>query len=147
MLRGLVLGDNPDVSGDAGIVEAVVGELHNGVQPVVFNQIAANFRLTGTSVPGKQGGAVLDDGHATLRLQLGQAVEQEQHLPVALAGKAWAETARRPFLMLGLHRSSLPLPVNAEGRVGDTVVKLVTLKLVVVQGVAKLHIVGVTPTD
>lgn len=75
MLRGLVLGDEPDVGGDAGVVETVVGKLHDGVQPVVFDQIPANLRLAGTGVPGEQGGAVLDDGHATLRLQFGQTVE------------------------------------------------------------------------
>ena len=93
MLRGFVLGDDPDVGGDAGVVEAVVGELHNGIQPVALDQVPADLRLTGPGVPGEQGGAVLDDGHAALRFQLGQAVEQEQHLPVALAGKAGTEAA------------------------------------------------------
>ena len=45
VLRGLVLGDDPDVGGDAGIVETVVGELHNGIQPVVLDQVAADLRL------------------------------------------------------------------------------------------------------
>lgn len=147
MLRGLVLGDDPDVGGDAGVVEAVVGELHDGVQPVVFDQIPADLRLAGSGVPGEQGGAVLDDGHAALRLQFGQAVEQEQHLPVALAGKAGTEAASGTLLVLHLHRRGLPFPVDAEGGIGDAVVELVAIELVVVQGVAKLHIVRVTPTD
>ena len=49
--------------------------------------------------------------------------------------------------MLCLHRSGLPLPVNAEGGIGDTVVKLVAVELIVVQGVAELHVVGIAPTD
>ena len=147
VLRGLVLGDDPDVGGDAGVVEAVVGELHNGIQPVVLDQVPADLRLTGTGVPGEQGGAVLDDGHAALRFQFGQAVEQEQHLPVALAGEAGTKAACGPLLMLCLHRSGLPLPVNPEGRVGDAVVKLVAVEFIVVQGVAELHVVGIAPTD
>ncbi len=49
--------------------------------------------------------------------------------------------------MLGLHRSGLPFPVNAERRIGDAVVELIAVELVVVQGVAKLHVVGIAPTD
>ena len=49
--------------------------------------------------------------------------------------------------MLRLHRRGLPLPVNPERRVGNTVIELIAVELVIVQGVTKLHIVRVTPTD
>ena len=44
-LRTLVLGDHPDVSGNARVVEQVGGQLHDGLQPVVVEQITTDVAL------------------------------------------------------------------------------------------------------
>ena len=113
--------------------------------PVVFDQIPADLRLTGTGVSGEQGEPFWMMAMRPLRLQFGQTVEQEQHLPVALAGEAGTEATSGPLLMFCLHRCGLPLPVNPEGRVGNTVIELIAVEFVVVQGVTELHIVGSPP--
>ena len=41
-LTALVLCHHPDVSGNAGIIEQVVGQLHDGLQPVV---LVEDFKL------------------------------------------------------------------------------------------------------
>ena len=49
--------------------------------------------------------------------------------------------------MLLFHIRCLTLPVDAEGWVGDAVIEGVSRKLIIVQRIAKLHIVGIAATN
>lgn len=48
--HGLALGQNPDVSGDASIVEQVSGQLHNGFHQIFVDKIAANLGGTAAGI-------------------------------------------------------------------------------------------------
>ena len=146
-LPGLVFVDDPDVGGNAGIVEGVVGKLYDGIQPVIFNQIAANLTLTAPRIAGEQRRTVLNDGHSSGIFQLFYAVHQKQHLTVTLAGQARSKATRFTFFMLRLHHGGFALPVDTKGRVGNHEVKLIAGKFIIGQGVAKLHIVRVTTVE
>lgn len=136
----LILGNKPDIGCDTGIVKAIVWQLTNGIQPVILNNVLANFTLTGTRIAREQGRSILNDSHAAIRFQFGKSIEHEQHLSIALAGQAGAEASGSTGLMLCLYSGCLPLPVDAKGRVRYAIVELIALKLIVVQCVAKLHI-------
>ena len=143
----LVLGQHPDIGADACVHELVGGELDDGVQPVVFQEVLPDAGGAAASVPGEQRGAVLDDGHFAVGVQLGQAVQQEELLPVADLGQSGGKAAQFTQRRLRLHRLLFPLPIDAEGRVGDAVLEGKPLELVVGEGVAKPHIVGVAAPD
>ena len=143
----LVFRHNPDIGRDPGIVKAVVGELNDRIQPVVFNQITADLARPGTRVSGKKRRAVLNNRHPPSVCQLGNPVEQKEHLPVTLRGESRSETPAGSELMFLFHRLGLPLPIDAERRVGDDVIELVLRELIVVQGVAELHVVRIAAAN
>lgn len=147
-VHGLVFGDEPDVGGNAGIVEQIRRQLHDGLHQIAFNHIAADFAGTAARVAGEQAGTILNDGHAARAiLQLLDAVEHEQHLSVADGGQAGAEAPVVALLGFLLHVGLFALPVDAEGRVGDDIVEGMPGELVVVQGVAVFHAAGVAALD
>ena len=143
----LVLRHQPYIGGDAGVVEAVVGQLYNGIQPVIFDQIAANLAGAGTCVAREQAGAVLDDRHMAVLFQLCHAIEHKQELAIALGRQTGAESTAAAQLGFLLDIGGFALPVDAKGRIGDDVVKLHVSEFIVVKGVAKLHVVRVAATD
>ena len=69
----LVLGQHPDIGADACVHELIRGELDDGVQPVIFQDILSDAGRAAASVPGEQRGAVLDDRHFSV---LGQSAER-----------------------------------------------------------------------
>ena len=145
---GFRLRHDPDVGGDARVVEGVVRQLDDGVQPVVFDEILADVARAGARVAREERRAVLDDGHAAaVLLQLRDAVQQEEHLPVAFRRQPCAETAGGAFLGLRLHGRRLPLPVDAERRIGDDIIEMVVGELVVVEGVSEFHVVRIAAAD
>ena len=144
---GLVLAQHPDIGGYASVHKLVGGQLHDGVQPVVFQDVAADLAGAAARVAGEQRRTVLDDCHLALRRQLRKAVQHEQLLAVGNFRQARREPAQLALRGLRLHRLLLPLPVDAKGRVADAVLEGVAGKLVVGKGVAKPHVVRVAAAD
>ena len=144
---GLVLAQHPDIGGYAGVHKLVGGQLHDGVQPVVFQYVAADLAGAAARVAGEQRRAVLYDRHPALRRQLRKAVQNEQLLAVGDLRQARREPAQLALRGLRLHRLLLPLPVDAKGRVADAVLEGVAGELVVGQGVAEPHVVRVAAAN
>src|SRR5690606_6285908 len=63
-LVAFAVGDDPDIGGDAGVVEQLVGQADHGLQPVVLDDPAANIALSAAGVTGKQRRAVEHHGNA-----------------------------------------------------------------------------------
>ena len=125
-LHRLALGQHPDIGGNAGVVKQVGGQLYNGFHKVLMDKIAANLGRTAARITGKQRGAVLDNCHsAGAGFQLFHAVEHKQHLTVRHGGQTGTETPVIAALGFGLHLRFLAFPVDAEGRVGNDIVKLI----------------------
>src|SRR5699024_2644664 len=61
-LRSLAVGNQPDIGEDAGVVEELIGQRDDGIEPVVLDNPAANIRWTGTSITRKQRRTVKDNG-------------------------------------------------------------------------------------
>ena len=82
-----------------------------------------------------------------LGVQLLQPVQHKELLPV----RDFGQTRRKASLLalggLCLHSLLLPLPVDAEGRVGDDIAEAVVGKLIFAERVAEPHIVRVAVPD
>ena len=72
-----VASDDPDISGNACVVEEVVGQLHDGLQPVVLQEVTTNVAFTTAGIALEQRRAVLYDSHTACVLQLCHTIEQE----------------------------------------------------------------------
>ena len=68
MAGGLVVSQQPDVGEDAGVVEQLVGQHDDGVEPVVLQNPAADFALARAAVAVRERRAVEDDGDAAAAL-------------------------------------------------------------------------------
>jgi len=51
----LVVGEHPEVGGNAGVVEQLLGQGDHGFQPVVLDDPAADFRFAAAGIAGEQG--------------------------------------------------------------------------------------------
>ena len=141
MLGRLRLAEEPHVCSNAGVVERVAGQLHDGVEPVVLQHVAADAVLAAAGFAFVERAGVLDDCHHTIVLELRQPVEHEEHLAVALGWEFLnREAPAAGGLELLLHRSGLWVPRVSERRVGDAVVELEALELVGGQGITKAHV-------
>ena len=116
---GLILAEHPDVGGDAGVHEHIGGKLDDAVQPVIFQNILPDVAGPAAGIAAEQGRAVLDNGHLALVCQLGKAVQHKKLLTIADLGQTGRKTPHLAPGGFGFHRLLLPLPVDAEGRVGD----------------------------
>ena len=63
-VRGLPVGQHPDVGGDAGVVEEVERQRDDGFEPVVLDEPAADVALALARVAGEERRAVVDLGDA-----------------------------------------------------------------------------------
>ena len=63
-VRGLSVGQHPDVGGDAGVVEEVERQRDDGFEPVVLDEPAADVALALAGVAGEERRAVVDLGDA-----------------------------------------------------------------------------------
>ena len=144
---GLILAEHPDVGGDAGVHEHIGGKLDDAVQPVVFQNILPDVAGAAAGVAAEQGRAVLDNGHLALVCQLGKAVQHEKLLTIADLGQTGRKTPHLAPGGFGFHRLLLPLPVDAEGRVGDDVLEGESGELIFRQSITEPHIVGVAAPD
>ena len=144
---GLILTEHPDVGGDAGVHEHIGGKLDDAVQPVVFQNILPDVAGAAAGIAAEQRRAVLDNGHLALVCQLGKAVQHKKLLTIADLGQTGRKTPHLAPGGLGFHRLLLPLPVDAEGRVGDDVLEGESGELIFRQSITEPHIVGVAAPD
>ena len=144
---GLILAEHPDVGGNTGVHEHIGGKLDDAVQPVVFQNILPDVAGPAAGIAAEQGRAVLDNGHLALVCQLGKAVQHKKLLPIADLGQTGCKTPHLAPGGFGFHRLLLPLPVDAEGRVGDDVLEGEPGELILGQSIAEPHIVGVAAAD
>lgn len=149
---GLLVGDDPDISADAGIVEHVGRQADDGFQQIILEDIAADFAFPAARIAGKQGRTVKDDAEPAAALfsgtHLGNQVHQEEQRAVADAGQTGAETPVEAVLLMFLFDFLLNLfPFDAEGGIGEHVVKVLAGELIVGEGVAMLDVFDVLPFD
>lgn len=144
---GLILAEHPDVGGDAGVHEHIGGKLDDAVQPVVFQNILPDVAGAAAGIAAEQGRAVLDNGHLAFVCQLGKAVQHKKLLTIADLGQTGRKTPHLAPGGFGFHRFLLPLPVDAEGRVGDDVLEGEPGELIFRKGIAEPHIVRVAAPD
>ena len=144
---GLILAEHPDVGGDAGVHEHIGGKLDDAVQPVVFQNILPDVAGTAAGIAAEQGRAVLDNSHLALVCQLGKTVQHKKLLTIADLGQTGRKTPHLAPGGFGFHRLLLPLPVDAEGRVGDNVLEGEPGELILRQSITEPHIVGVAAPD
>ncbi len=119
-LRGLAVADYPDIGGDAGVVEELLRQGDNGLQPVIFDDPAANLALATTSIAGEERGAVEDDTDAAAalidRAHLGNHVlEKEQGAVVDARGACAKAVGIAQGIGLLLDVFLLLLPFHAKG--------------------------------
>ena len=131
-LLRLAVGDEPDVGEDAGVVEKLVRQGDDGVEPVVLDDPAPDIGRAGPGIAAEQGRAIEDDGDlgalaALLRrvLHLRDHVLKEQQRAIIDRRQPRAETAGEAQLLVLLFDDLLLiLPLHAERRVGEHVVEL-----------------------
>src|ERR1019366_687948 len=89
-VRGLPIGQHPDIGGDAGVVEEVERQRDNRFEPVVLDQPPPNVAFSLTRIAGEERRAVVHLGTAAaqrrLTVHLRGHVGEEEHLAVAGAG-------------------------------------------------------------
>ena len=66
----LAVGDDPDIGADAGVVEHLLRQGDDGLQPVVFDDPLADVALAGTGAAGEKGRAAEDDSQTRAVLEL-----------------------------------------------------------------------------
>jgi hypothetical protein len=143
-VRGLAVGQHPDVGGDAGVVEEVERQGDDGFEPVVLDQPAADVALALAGVAGEQRRTVVHLGDAAaerrLVIHLRRHVGEEEHLAVAgardqrqLLAVVHHLEARVAHAVLAAHGLEILLPALAVGRIGEHEVELLRGKGVVRQ--------------
>ena len=123
MAGGLLVSQQPDVGEDAGVVEKLVGQHDDGVEPVVLQNPAADFALARAAVAIGERRAVEDDGDAAAalllrRLHLGQHGLQEEQRAVVHARHAGLVAGLLQFAGF-LLVAVLAAPGDAEGRIAE----------------------------
>ena len=74
----LAIRQNPDVGGDTGVEEELVGQRDDALQPIIFDYPFSDVALAAAGIAGEHRGAVQDDAHpAAAALHLGEHVLQE----------------------------------------------------------------------
>ena len=74
---------DPDIGGDTGVEEQLIGQCDNTLQPVLFDDRASDFTLTAAGITRKERRPVKDDSNPTpVVLHLGEHVLQKQQRPI-----------------------------------------------------------------
>ena len=76
---GLVVAENPYVGGDPCIVEEVVGELDDGVEEIVLDDVASSIALSSACIAGVEAGAVVNRGNALALWTLRERLDLSDH--------------------------------------------------------------------
>jgi len=83
---GLAVAEDPEVGADAGVVEHVVRQAHDGLQQIVFQHVAADFAFATARAAGEQRLAIEHDAKAAATVfgwaHLAEQVQQEEHRAV-----------------------------------------------------------------
>jgi hypothetical protein len=128
----LAVGDNPDVGADASVIEHLLRESDDALEPVVLDDPLADVALTRARTAGKERRAAEDDRETRAVLVLRRAhglrlvdhVLQEEQRAIIHPRQPGPETAfEAAFVVLLLNLLLLLLPVHAEGRVSEEVVE------------------------
>ena len=109
--RFLVVGEDPDERCQAGVVEELLRESHDGFEPVVLQYPAAGLALARARAAGEQPRRAEDDRDAAApvlvgRLHLREHVLEEKNRSVTLPRIASAEPAVEAELVVLLDDSS-----------------------------------------
>ncbi len=119
--RRLVVPQQPDVGEDAGVVEELVGQHDNSVEPVVLQDPAADLALARAAVAVGKGRAVEDDGDAAgafvRLLHLGEHGLQEEQRAVVHSWHSGPIAGLLQLARLGFV-AVLATPGHAKGRIG-----------------------------
>jgi hypothetical protein len=146
-LGGLAVAQNPEVGLDAGVVEELLGQADDGVEPVVLQNPAADFALAAAGLAGEQGRAVEHDADVARRVgvHVGQHVQEEEELAVGDARQSCAEATVIATLRLFLDFSAVNLPFRAVGRIGELEIEAARGVGVLRERGAEGDVVGVAP--
>ena len=78
---------DPDIGGDTGVEEQLIGQRDNTLQPVFFDDRASDFAFTAAGITRKERRPVKDDSNPTpALLHLREHVLQEQQRAIGGAG-------------------------------------------------------------
>ena len=147
MCFGFVFGYYPDIGCNPGVIKAVIRKLNNGIQPVIFNDIPADFAGAASCIARKERGTILDNSHSTGVLQFCNAIQQEQHLSIGFLRQTNPKSTSIAKFVFLLHIGGFTLPIDTERRIRDDIVEGIALEFIRIQGVAELHVFRVTTTD
>ena len=96
-MRGLAVGDDPDVGRDAGVVEHVGRQADDRLDQIVLQHVAPDFALARPRAAGEERRAVEHDAEAAAavrrRAHLRDEMHEEQHRAVRHARQAGPEAA------------------------------------------------------
>ena len=90
---GFPIGEQPDVGGDAGVVEDVVRKLDDGFEQVVLDEVLADVAGPTAGISGEEGGTIVDGGDARAcrgileGLHLAHHFHEEEELAVVDGGR------------------------------------------------------------
>ncbi len=123
----LAVAENPDVSGNDGIVEHIGGQADDGFHEVVLQHTVADFAFTGTGRDGKQRRAVEDNAKAAAavmgRTHLADQMQQKQQRTVGYTRQVGAEAAVVTLAPVFLADVLFDLfPFRTERRIGQHIV-------------------------
>src|SRR5690606_13132034 len=151
-LRALPVRDDPHVRVDAGVVEELVGQSDNRLEPVIFDDPATDLALAASGIAGEQRRSIEDDrdtAPAFLRgAHLRDHVLEEEERPIVDPRGAGAEAACEAERVALVFDDLLHLPPgHAERRVRQHVVEPLTGVAVGAERVAEDDVLGVLPLD
>ena len=146
-LSRLVTCDDPYICSNTSVVEKVIGELYDSLQPIVFQKITTDITFTSTWIPLEQRRTILNDSHTSRIFQFRHAIKQEQLLTITNGRKSWLESSSGTFFVLGFDCGFACLPLNTKRWIRNDIVEFISFELVIAQCVALAHIVGVTSFD
>ena len=153
-LRALVLGENPDICSNAGVIKQVSRQRNNRLDQIVFQHPAANLTLAGRYATGEKGTAVFNNGStAKVIVHLINGRLEEQHLHITRTGQSCAPAAIKTFLILCIdgifHAFSriFSTPSGAKRRIFQHKTHFRAFKAVCFHGVLITDIFGILPFD
>ena len=132
---GLPVADDPDVGADAGVVKHVGRQADDGLDEVVLQDVAADLALAAARAAGEERGAIKHDAEAAAAIHGGthlrDEMEEEEQRAIADARQAGTETAIEAVLRGFLADFLFDLlPLDAEGRIGERVVEVLSVQTV-----------------